>query len=140
MLPLSLIGIIVLGIGLLGLSPFVAAAVFARWGIALVGRGRRSWTEALAGAVLFAALCTGVHVGARQVWRSSLAAILSGSSADRTTATTWLRRTSLLLDLEGSFLTLWGAESDPTRKALLAEAYRGATGEDIEALAGRMAD
>jgi NADH:ubiquinone oxidoreductase subunit 6 (subunit J) len=140
-LPFSLIGILVLGIGLLGLSPFLAAAVFARWSWRTLRESAAPYRRISAslGAVTLCAVCLGTQVTVSRLLDSSLHDILAGNPRESSAATRRLQRWRLLVDMD-QFIGVWTEQSNPDTKRRLAEAYMAITGEDLEEHAARAAD
>jgi hypothetical protein len=140
-LPFSLLGILFLGVGLLGFSPFLSAAVF---GV----RARRAFREApprlrtfqaAAGGLVFGGLCIGAQVSATHVLRTSVGDIVSGGVRKQRAAQERLSRWQWLVDMDQVMLA-WEKESDPEAKQHLADAYKGVTGQEIEERASQFAD
>jgi hypothetical protein len=132
-LPASILGIILFGFGLLGLTPFLCAVLAAWW-------SRKSFQEsgskhrfvvAIAGFLVFAVVCVGSQLTVSRIFRESIDQILSNRLHMASGATERLRRWSILIDMD-QFIPLWEKEADPERKERLADAYRLATGEDLE--------
>jgi len=140
-LPFSLIGMILMGLGLLGLSPFLAAVVFAWWSRRAFresNAGHR-WLHSAAGAVVFLGVCLGTQAATAHVLRSSLEDIASSRLRKQRAATERLARWQLLVDMD-AFILAWQQHSDPEAKRRLAEAYKTITGEDLEERASRLVD
>ena len=140
-LPFSLIGILFFGIGLLGLSPFLSATVFALWSRrALRGSDpRRRRLKATAGVVVFFGLCLGTQMATSHLLRSSIDDIASSRLRKSRAATDRLARWHLLVDME-AFIPAWESNPDPEAKQRLADAYKVITGEDLAAHAARLRD
>jgi len=140
-LPLSLFGMLLLGVGVLGFSPFLAAALFARWSYRSF-RGAdapRRRSRALLGAAAFCALWAGTQVTVSHVLRTSLDAIVLGHPRGSQVATERLKRWRPVVDL-GPFITAWLEQDDPDTRRRLVDAYRAITGEDLEAVVSRAMD
>jgi hypothetical protein len=140
-LPFSLFGILFLGVGLLGFSPFLAAALFARWGYRSLRASTlsRRHLSALAGAIAFCGILVGTQFTVSHVLQSSIDDILSGRLRKSRAATERLRRWRLFVDLD-EFIPVWARQADPQAKQRLAEAYRAITGDALEDRAARVAD
>jgi hypothetical protein len=140
-LPFSLLGILVMGIGLLGLSPFVTAVVFAAWSRRALaeGVGRFRLAQAIAGAVCFMATCGGAQLAASHVLQASVDDIVSGRLRKQRAAEQRLSRWQVLLDMD-QFVAEWQRLSDPAAKQRLSDSFKAVTGEDLETRASRMAD
>lgn len=145
-LPFSLIGLLFL-IGALGFTPFPTALVYARngaraWAHAQrVGEGRAGVAAALVcGAVFALAAPAGAQWGVTRVVNDSLAGVADGAEPSPAAV--------LVLRVAGAFLDesfdrlVWdyNRETDPTRRARLAKAYRELTGGDIERRLVRLLD
>ena len=131
-LPFSLLGIFFLGLGLLGLSPFLMAAVYwraARAAFPSRDTSNRRWLLWSAGMVLLLGMPSAVQGGASRAFRQSLADITSADAASVARGTERLRRWSPLLDLEGLLLA-YADEQDASRRAQIAATYHQLTGQD----------
>lgn len=140
-LPFSLIGILFFGVGLLGLSPFLSAAVFGVWAQRTFREAdpRLRTLQAAAGLLVFGGLCIGAQVGATHVLRTSIGDIVSGGVRKQRSAEGRLSRWQWLVDMDQLMLA-WEKQSDPEAKQRLADAYKGVTGQDIEERASQLAD
>jgi hypothetical protein len=141
LLPFSLLGILFLGVGLLGLSPFLAAAVFARWSLHAFRGSNASHrrASALLGALVFFGMLVGTQVAIAHVLQAALDDILSGRLSKARAATERLKLWRPLVDMD-QFIPAWTAQSDPEAKQRLAEAYLAITGENLAERAMRVAD
>jgi hypothetical protein len=140
-LPFSLLGILFFGIGLLGLSPFVSAAVFAAWSRRALGEavGRYRLPCAAAGVLCFVGVWGGTQWAASQAVRTSVNDIVSGRLRKQRIAERRLSRWQILLDMD-QLAVAWQNESDPAARQRLADSFKAITGEDLEIRASRMAD
>jgi hypothetical protein len=141
-LPFSLIGIILLGLGLLGLTPFLMAATYARAAkVAFPGdlpRHRRQAAFAL-GFLLMLGVPTAVQTEASRTLTVTLTQVASGDPVAATRGVERLRRWWPLLDLE-LLIAAYLAETDPARQARIADAYRQLTGQDAVTRATELSD
>jgi len=140
-LPFSLIGIVVMGLGLLGLSPFLSAAVFAWWSRRSLHESgaRHRLLQAAGGAVLFVGLIVGTQVTTNRLLQSSINDIASSRLRKSRAATDRLARWQLFVDMD-AFIAAWEQHPDPEAKQRLADAYKVITGEDLEQRASRLRD
>jgi hypothetical protein len=140
-LPFSLLGILFLGLGLLGLSPFLMAAVYWRAATAAFPSegGRRRWLLFPAGAVLLLGIAGAVQGGASHALRQSLTDIASGDAALVARGTERLSHWSALLDLD-RLVDAYMNETDPIRQARIATVYKQLTGQDAAQRAAEVGD
>jgi hypothetical protein len=141
MLPFSLLGILFFGVGLLGLSPFVSAAVFAAYALRALeeGVGRHRLLHAIAGALSFVVICGGTQLAASHALRTSVDDIVSGRLRKQRIAEQRLSRWQFLLDMD-QLVGVWQRQPDPAARQRLSDSFRAITGEDLETRASRMAD
>jgi hypothetical protein len=141
-LPFSALGVLFLGLGLLGFTPFLMAAVYSRAAKAAfpraAARGARVVTFAL-GVIVFLGVPAGVQAAASRALRRSLADIASSDAALAGRGVERLRRWSTVLDLE-LLIAAYRDETDPGRQARIAAAYGELTGQDAAQRAGKLAD
>lgn len=135
LLPFSLAGILLFGMGLLGLSPFFCAAVL---GYRAVGAYRGApplhrTAHAAVGFGLFFIACSAVQRGATGVWERAVAEIRSSDPAVSSAGAERLARWGVLLDAK-QLADPWRAEPDLAKKERLAAAYRRLTGQSLEAM------
>ena len=140
-LPFSLIGTLFMGVGLLGFSPFLAAAVFARWSYRSLrsSSGSRRYVSAFAGVLALSALGLGTQVTVSHVLDSSISDIVSPRLRRSRAATERLKRWRLFVDMD-QFIPAWQGQADPEAKQRLANAYQAITGENLEEHVMRAAD
>jgi hypothetical protein len=137
LLPLSLIGSLALGLGLLGLAPFAMAYVYGNrageaWEIARTS-GTTSWRSALAGFALPLLLAGGVQLGMNRLLAHALEQVRSEDSGVREHGLARLSCTRWLWD-PAQLAKAFEQELDPERKERLADAYLALTGMPIESL------
>ncbi len=131
--PLSLLGILIL-IGFLGFTPFVTAFVFFRNGYRAAVQARRE-LSALPVAVMMSLSFIAVagvpmlaHWQAYEQVERALDDIVRGDSERGVES---MNRVKALVDLD-RLVWAYHKETDPGRKARIADAYRKLTGDDIE--------
>lgn len=131
LLPLTFMGTIFFGVGLLGLTPFLSAVVVGRRARMAYQEDatRRRTIRFLVAFVLFFGVCATVQWRATVALKSSVQAICSGRP-EAAAGTSRLERWQLLLDLD-QLVGVWMAEKDPARQQRLAEAYQQLRGADI---------
>jgi hypothetical protein len=133
LLPFSAIGVLLMGIGLLGLSPFVSAAVYAWRARATYRQSTGSNAKPLAALGCLAFLSVGLaaqwHVS--RVFEEAVATIRSGDTARSKDAVAALVRVRYLLSPD-ELVWPWRDEQPGPVKDRLAAAYRELTGTDIE--------
>jgi hypothetical protein len=132
LLPFSLVGIFFLGLGLLGLSPFLVAAVYLRAARAALPIERTSSQELLVvgGLALVLGVSAATQVTAWHTLEKSLTEIASGEPLLARQGTRRLSIWSPDLDLDG-MVTAYELEPDPARQARIAVAYQQLTGESV---------
>jgi hypothetical protein len=131
-LPYSLFGILLLGLGLLGLTPFLMAYIYWRNARAAFRAARVSGMRArerfiaASGFILPLALMIGVQAGVMSLYNSCTVAIADGrpDAALRT-----LRVISRLVDID-DLMRDFMVENDPVRKKRIGDAFLQLTGED----------
>lgn len=141
LLPLTFIGTFFLGVGLLGLSPFVSGTIVGR-------RARKAYSEAsgprraasaFLGFVMFFGVCTVAQVGASAALKGAVRDISSGQPDLKEVGIARLARWSPLLDLD-ELVPVWLDERDTPKKERIAAAYRRLTGASIEERAASLVD
>lgn len=132
LLPFSAMGVLMFGLGLLGLTPFLTGATLARWSYTVFhqapARGR-----ALAfglGLVIFLGSAGGAQLGATRAMRVASAEMMT-SDEGRDEAIRRLRPWRWLVRLD-ELVTLWVVEQDEVRKSRVADAFVQLTGQDIQ--------
>jgi hypothetical protein len=133
-LPTSVIGILLFGLGLLGLTPFLMAYIYwrnAREAFRLVrARGFRppDWIIAASGFALPLTLAVGSQIGVNSIFQGCSVAIADGrpKAAMRT-----LRVISPLVDTD-DLMRDYLVEKDPVRKKRLGDAFLDLTGDTPE--------
>jgi hypothetical protein len=139
-LPFSALGVLFLGLGLLGFTPFLMAAVYSRASKEAFPRpASRRWAVFVLGASALLAVPAGVQAGATLALRESLVDIASPDAAVAGRAVQRLRRWSVVLDLE-HLIVAYAKEEDPNRQARIAAAYHELTGQDAAQRAGELVD
>lgn len=135
LLPFSLAGILAMGLGLLGLTPFLCSAVLGYRAVqAFRGEpARHREAHAAAGFGLFFIACAGVQRGTSAVWERAVAEIRSDDPGLSHAGAERLTRWSVLLDAK-QLVEPWRGERDPAKKERIAAAYRRLTGETLEAM------
>jgi hypothetical protein len=138
-LPFSVLGLIVVGLGALGFIPFVTGIVYLRNGLRAL-RLNRAGAPVRGGAAVSFAFGLAVALGlpaaaqacARRAVESAVSEILAGDapSPPRVNAVRALSLVSMS-PFEG-VASRYRHEGDPARRARLAEAYEELTGGDIE--------
>ncbi len=142
LLPFSLLGMLVAGMGLLGLIPFVTSLVYAR-NMLLAWRGGerhgpgRVFATALVGATLAIGLPVLMHLRATGHIESSVDAICSDEDVEA--AIEHLSNLGLWGNLD-QVVWAWGSERDPLRSERLAAAYWRITDMDIRHRLGVLRD
>jgi hypothetical protein len=140
-LPFSLLGALFLGVGLLGLSPFLSAVTFG-W------RARRSYREAprlhrhamaALGLLIFVAVPLGFHHLVSSSYRSAVDCLLSNRADGVVQGIAKLRPWSLLVDSD-QLVLLWRSQMDVRAQQRVAAAYQGVFGGDISERANEMTD
>ena len=132
LLPMSLFGILFMGLGLLGLSPFLMVWVYCRC-------AHDAWTAndggrlapAMLGFLLALALPLGAQLATQHTIARALALIEADAPDDRQHGIELLRAVHFVYDGQ-DLITAYEATGDATRKQRLAEAFRGMRGEEIE--------
>lgn len=140
-LPLSLMGILFLGLGVLGFLPFVMSVVYLRTAyVALPERQVRfRLSRCVLGVLGALGFACGTQATASHVFDESVAVISAENPAARVRGTAALRRWAVVLDLE-LLVPIYLGEKDPEKKARIAQIYKELTGEDAEARAVEWAD
>lgn len=140
LLPFSLLGSLLLGLGLLGLTPFLTSLVLARWAYTTFHAATASSRAVLfaLGLFVFVGVATGAQYGARSAFDISLDQ-MAASDVRHDEAVGRLQRWQWLLDLD-QFVPVWQAEKDDVRKRRLAAAFEQLTGQNIEDRARALAD
>jgi hypothetical protein len=141
-LPFSALGVVILGLGLLGFTPFLMAAVYsraARVAFPPALNGTRRGAAFALGLILVLGLPAAVQVEASRAFRRSLSDLTSADAGSAKRGLKRLRRWSILLDLEGLMAAYMG-ETDPARQARIASAYQVLTGQDAAHRAAELAD
>ncbi len=141
--PLSIIGLVAGGIGVLGLSPFLTAFVFWRNGVRAWARARRGTAgAALLAACGFLAAAAGPPLAQfavdRELTRATELA-LSPDPAEAARGLARLRRCRHLADWDRLAWAYQG-EGDEGRRARLAEVYKELTGGEVEDRLSRLVD
>lgn len=133
LLPLSAIGLLAMGIGLLGFSPFLCAAVLGYRACSAFGGAplRHRTAHAALGFGLFFIGCAGTQSVADGVWDRAVAEIRSDDPRASLAGAERLRRWSVLLDADG-LADAWRAEPDLAKKERIAAAYLRLTGRSLE--------
>jgi hypothetical protein len=141
-LPFSVLGVLILGLGLLGFTPFLMAAVYSRLAKAAfppaTAAGRRLAAFAL-GVTVILGVSSAVQVAASRALQTSLADISAADAALAGRGVERLRRWSMILDLE-RLIAAYVDETDPDRRAGIASAYHELTGQDAAQRAGELND
>lgn len=134
-LPYSVMGLLLYGLGALGLTPFLCAAALPRRSEQLFGRSspRRRMPRFCSAFALVLVSCVAVQVLSATWLRSRIQGMTSPSSEVRTASVRSVARWRWLLDL-GAVAAARNNEADPTRKAWLAEATRKLVAEDTRPL------
>jgi hypothetical protein len=136
-LPSSLIGIIFWGMGLLGLTPFATAFVFARNSIRAhrhSGGCRAVPSQRVVAAAGLAIACVGpwaAHFYVKREIGRAARMIVSNEPAQFSRGKAILQRYQAVNNLD-RIVHIYDEESDPMRRALLAQAYEQATATSIE--------
>ena len=141
-LPLSLLGSLFLGVGLLGFTPFLMAAVYARAAKAAYPSKAAEKPRVAAfalGVIVILGIPAAVQVAGAAALRQSLADIVSEDASSDERGVARLRRWSLLLDLE-RLIPAYTNETDSSRRARIAAAYRQLTGRDAASRAAELVD
>lgn len=134
-LPLSLIGLM-FGIGILGFIPFLTSFVYLRNATRAIRRGNLYSGKALLigsvilGSVFLVAAPSAVHWRINSIVSQSIQEILDGDSTATETAISRIRDLRWFADLDRIVLA-YETETDSTRKARLAGAYKEITGDEI---------
>jgi hypothetical protein len=140
-LPLSLLGLLFFGLGLLGLTPFVSALVFA-------SRSRRVYEAAPAvsrralaavGVVTFLAVPIGVQLAVSSTYRAAVTTLHSTQSDAAERAVFLLTWCKLLVNSD-DLVMLWVRDHDPTLRRNLAIVYERVFGGDIAQRASALVD
>lgn len=142
LLPFSMMGILFFGVGLLGLSPFLMALVFARAAWTVLPREapkRRRSALFLSGLLLVFGIPSSIQQTSSLVFEQSLMDIASDDALVSTRGVERLRRWSVLIDLE-RIVDEYVKETEPTRQARLGAAYQRLTGQDAAHRAAELAD
>jgi hypothetical protein len=139
MIPISLIGAMAMGIGLLGFMPFLTAIAFLRNGVRAARfakqhqPGRQAALAAVLGAVVTVAIVTraeGIESGLIEK------ALIEATSDDPATADRAMKTLELVNPIGvvncDPLVYLYDKETNPRRKEKLAGVYRRLTGHDIE--------
>jgi len=141
-LPFSALGVLLLGLGLLGFTPFLMAAVYSRMAKAAfppaTASSRRLVAFAL-GITVILGVSSAAQAAASRALRQSLADISTADAALAGRGVERLRRWSMILDLEG-LIAAYVDETDPDRRARIASAYHELTGQDAARRAGELND
>lgn len=133
MLPMTILGLFFAGVGILGLAPFFTAVAFC-------GCARRAHDQAgasfrpgvaLFGFVLLVLVPVAAQAGVTQVVDQSIAALETGSDAERAEAVQHLRTLGVMFDPD---VLVWRFDETQQleRREHLAAAYRDLTGDEIE--------
>lgn len=134
MLPFSLIGIMMMGLGLLGLTPFAMAWVYGRQAFrafgAAAGVSGRVRNMAI-GLALPIAISVGMQFGTRTAYRTAIDSALANPGKVPPPGVTALRILSPLVDLD-QIVESYSDESDPARREAYKHVYAAVTGDDIE--------
>lgn len=135
LLPFSLMGAFIMGIGLLGLSHLLCAAVLGYRALQAFREAplRHRTAHAAVAFGLFFISCSAVQRGATGVWERSVAEIRSNDPGLSNAGAERLYRWRFLLDAN-QLIDPWRAEPDLAGKERLAAAYRRLTGQSLEAL------
>jgi len=132
LLPFSIVGILLMGLGLLGFSPFLTGAVFARRAeliyAAAPSHGRR--TRFWLGFAAFFAFAAGVQWRATAVWQDSVADICSGNAERNARGTERLSQWRSLLNLR-QLGVVHAHENDRAKQQRIEGAYRQLTGREL---------
>jgi hypothetical protein len=142
LLPFSALGIFFLGLGLLGFTPFVMAAVHlkvAREAFPGATAHGRRWLAFALGAAIALGVPAGVQWAAARSLRESLADVASADPALARRGVERLHRWSILLDIE-SLVQAYRSETDTNRQARIAAAYQELSGRDVERRAVELND
>jgi hypothetical protein len=142
LLPLSILGTLFAGIGLLGFTPFLTAFVFARnavraWSAALQGGKRQAVTmTAMISFILIPVALWGVESYLKHRQAAALAALLSEDYSDDEAAIGSLDSVGIrYLGSNGKFdevVRQYEWEESPARRERLAAGYLKLTGDSIE--------
>jgi len=141
-LPFSALGILILGLGLLGFTPFLMAAVYSRLAKAAfppATAGGRPLAAFTLGVTVILGVSAGIQIAASGAMQESLADISAADVALAGRGVERLRRWSMILDLE-PLIAAYVDETDPDRRARIASAYHELTGQDAAQRAGELAD
>jgi hypothetical protein len=136
------LGIVLLGLGLLGFSPFLIALVYARaaWtALPRVGLPSRRYSLFLAGLILVLGIPGGIQRVSSQAFDRSLMEILSGDDVAAARGIERLRRWSFLVDLD-QVIAAYVKEAEPVRQARLGAAYEQLTGQNAAGRAAELVD
>jgi len=141
LLPLTFLGTFILGVGLLGLSPFLSAVVVGRRARMAYreATGTRRLASAIVGFAMFFALAAAAQFGASVALNGAVRDISLGQPASTERAIARLVRWSPLLDLD-QLVPVWLDETDTPKKERIAAAYRQLTGTSIEERAESLVD
>ncbi len=135
-LPLSILGFILLLIGIFGFTPFLVAFVYLRNGVRALNTAKplldqpQLAASLMLGAVLVIAPSVIAHRQVSRIGTQSMNDLLTGDAHAAESATERLRYFAWTVDLD-QVVWRYSGETDQTRKATLAKAYREITGNDI---------
>ncbi len=134
--PMSLIGTLFMGIGLLGFIPFVTAIVFLRRGLHAIGRGR-VWRGRLAPLAVLVGMAVGLGTpvgtwgAGRMVMRRALYVYETGTAHEAERATARLDRWWFLI-YPDDLVKGYTRTGDLEARTRMAQAYKQLTGREIE--------
>ena len=145
-LPYSLIGLMLL-IGVLGFTPFFTAFVFLRNGIRAlrvqINHSSSEWRflAAMLGGVLLVGLPVLASIQMENAISASVNTLVSGNVIQATEAANRLKWFRFVPDkYSNQIAEAYGREFDPSKRAILKQAYNDITGDDIEIRHQMLAD
>lgn len=139
--PLSVIGVLFFGLGLLGFTPFLTAFVFWRNAVRALGQSSTTFKPAVRVCLIAAGMLmtAAPPFAATQAASRAIERVVARPSSAG--AVNHARRLGWVLPLDPDPLALsYGRENDVRRKALLAKAYHEITGGDVESRLERLRD
>jgi hypothetical protein len=145
LIPFSLMGILIAGIGLLGFIPFFTSYVLFRSGVRALALEKSASRKspgiaiALATAFLVLAAPAATQLRLNRFVRGQMQTILTAGAPEAHAAGQRLRRIRFIADLN-SFVQEYAKLTDTNRQSLVAETYRLVTGKDIEEELARIDD
>lgn len=133
LLPLTVLGTLMAGIGILGLVPFATAIVFG-WQALRAHRETtkpRRFLEFFGAVAIYFGACAAAQWQVTSGLTSAVADVCSPDPALRARGVAWMHTWRMSFDLY-QVITAWIEEPDAIRKARIGAAYRQLTGWDIE--------